>query len=77
MVFVCNQSTVWLQISMVEYFLDFREFHYDHENFCHEIFLTAAHSTGLDTLNHEKPMNHENQARSRKFGYNNAGVRRH
>ena len=52
---------------MVKYFCDFREFHYDHENFCHEIFLTAAYSTGLDTSKSQKSMKHENQARTQKF----------
>ena len=47
-------NTVWLQISMVEYFRDFREFRYDHENFCYEIFLTAAPSTALDTSKSRK-----------------------
>ena len=28
---------------MVKYFRDFRKFHNDHENFCHEIVLTAAY----------------------------------
>ena len=50
----------------------FCDFHYDHKNFCHEIFLTAAYSTGLDTtsksrktnesrkpVNREKPVNHK------------------
>ena len=26
---------------MVKYFHDFCEFHYNHKNFCHEIFLTV------------------------------------
>ena len=47
-------DTVWLQISVVEYFRDFREFHYDHKNFCYEIFLTAASSTTLDTSKSRK-----------------------
>ena len=34
---------------MVKYFRDFLEFDDHHENFCHEIFFTAAQSTGLDT----------------------------
>ena len=53
--FVCKvANTVWLQISVVEYFRDFREFSYDHENFCYEIFLTAASSTALDTSKSRK-----------------------
>ena len=32
-----------------KYFCDFHKFHYDHENFCHKMFLTVAYSTGLDT----------------------------
>ena len=44
-----SSNTVWLQISLVKYFRDFREFRYDYENFCYEIFLTAASSTALDT----------------------------
>ena len=34
---------------MVEYFRDFRELHRNHENFCHENFLTPPLSTGLHT----------------------------
>ena len=34
---------------MVKYFHDFREFHNDHENFCHKIVLTAAYSTGFNS----------------------------
>ena len=49
-----HSYTVWLQISAVKYFRDFREFRYDHENFCYEIFLTAAYSTALDTLKSRK-----------------------
>ena len=36
---------------MVEYFRNFCEFH---KKFCHEIFLTAAYSTGLDTSKSQK-----------------------
>ena len=32
------------------YFHDFHEIHRNHENVCHENFLTALLSTGLDTL---------------------------
>ena len=35
---------------MVKCFCDFCELHRNHENFCHENFLTAPLSTGLDTL---------------------------
>ena len=34
---------------------------------CHEIFLTAAYSTELDTSKSQKTMNHEKQERSQKF----------
>ena len=39
---------------MVKYFCNFHEFHNDHENFCHEIFLTAAYSTGVYTSKSRK-----------------------
>ena len=35
---------------MIKYYRDFHELHRNHENFCHENFLTAPLSTGLDTL---------------------------
>ena len=35
-------------------FHDFRELRYDHENFCHETFLTADYSTALDTSKSRK-----------------------
>ena len=46
--------TIQLQFFVVKYFHDFCEFHNDHENFCHENFLTAAYSTGLDTSKSRK-----------------------
>ena len=60
-------STVWLQIFMKQYFRDFHEFHNDHENFCHEIFLKQLIVQDLTLQNHEKSMNHENMQRSRKY----------
>ena len=61
-------TTVWLQISVVEYFRDFREFCYDHENFCYEIFLTAAFSTALDTSKSQKIRQDHESLRPWKFG---------
>ena len=40
--------TIWLQIFVKQYFRDFCEFHNDHENFCHELFLKTAYGTGLN-----------------------------
>ena len=61
---ILQSSTMIYRMALVEYFRDFCEFRYDHENFCYEIFLTLASST---LQNHEKPVNHKNQARSQKF----------
>ena len=56
----CKHKTI-LQSSTMIYRMapnfrgrDFCEFRYDHENFCYEIFLTAASSTALDTLKSRK-----------------------
>ena len=59
--------TVWLQISMIEYFRDFCEFGYDHENFCYETFLTAASSTALDTSKSRKTSESRKSGKIRKF----------
>ena len=58
---------------MKQYFRDFREFHNDHENFCHEISLKTAYSTGLDSSKSRKSLNHKNMQdheniRPSKFG---------
>ena len=51
---ILQSSTMIYRMALVEYFCDFREFRYDHENFCYEIFLTAASSTALDTSKSRK-----------------------
>ena len=59
--------TVWLQISVVEYFRDFCEFGYDHENFCYKIFLTAASSTALDTSKSRKTSESQKSGKIQKL----------
>ena len=53
--------TVWLQIFMKQYF---REFHNNHENFCHEMFLKTAYSTVLDSSESQKINESRKYARS-------------
>ena len=43
--------TIWLQIFVKQYF---HEFHNDHENFCHELFLKTAYGTGLNCSKSQK-----------------------